>query len=339
MSAKPIQVLQEAIEAAAARAATAGSSTNGTPKQEEVVVEFDENEDALDTWIARTFEPETTASTYGLSGLNSAWRTGSSPLYDATLYPYSSNKIQVSQFTNGKYLMVAELGYYVSGSVDTKKMYPITSAIKYTGTAPLMIYSNPAYKIYLAKDALYVYFFTDEDSNPYSRLIRFTTCFEIPEGTSITVRTFDSHAVSEQPPTNPSFHTLSPPLSLTDQDWTGFQPIKFGLRRNEANANELSIIGHFIYMGNGDIPASTPTRILPEDFLHTKDDTFLYQIYQSEKYDVVLTAAGLVLWSHKEPIPNGTEIKFKGTVYLIRSVADELEGSILATGETKADAV
>ena len=169
-----------------------------------------------------------------------------------------------------------------------------------------------------------MYFLTDQDSNPYSRLVRFYTCFEVPSDTKVQMDDADLPAFSGILVTRSQFTIEYPNTTMTSDNNTKFEPIKFGYRFNNANPLELSLIGDFVYMGNGDIPASTPVRILPEDYFHTTDDTFLYQVYQSEQFDIVLTAAGLVLWSHKESIPNGTRIKFKGTVYLSDYLDNEL---------------
>ena len=329
MNSKPVQVLSEAIDAAVSKAtaaanaaASAAGSTVPAATSTEVVPEFDSTDVAADTRFVKD------GGVTGDTNFEAPWKTpgdGQTDLYSSSIQTEGINRIAVALLANGKYVISCALGHYITESnVATKTMTLITDRITYTGTVPLMIYSNPAYKIYLTGTGLYVYFLTDQDSNPYSRLVRFYTCFEVPSDTKVQMDDADLPAAPGDLVSSPQFTIEYPNTTMTSDNNTKFEPIKFGYRFNNANPLELSLIGDFVYMGNGDIPASTPVRILPEDYFHTTDDTFLYQVYQSEKFDIVLTAAGLVLWSHKESIPNGTRIKFKGTVYLSGYLDDEL---------------
>ena len=328
MNSKPVQVLSEAIDAAVSKATAAAAIAHApvpvpaAATSTEVVPEFDTTDVAADTRFVKD------GGVTGDTNFEAPWKTpgdGQTDLYSSSIQTEDINRIAVALLANGKYVISCALGHYITESnVATKTMTLITDRITYTGTVPLMIYSNPAYKIYLTGTGLYVYFLTDQDSNPYSRLLRFNTCFEVPSDTKVQVNGEDLPNQNDTEPSNPEFTIEYPNTTMSGENDTKFEPIKFGYRRNSANPGELSLIGDFVYMGDGDIPASTPVRILPEDYFKTTDDTFLYQVYQSEKFDIVLTAAGLVLWSHKESIPNGTRIKFKGTVYLVIPVSGEL---------------
>ena len=330
MNSKPVQVLSEAIDAAVSKAtaaanaaaASAAGSTVPAATSTEVVPEFDTTDVAADTRFVKD------GDVTGENNFEAPWKEpgdGQTDLYSSSIQTEDINRIAVAQLANGKYLLRGALGHYIAETnVATKTLLRITNEITYTGTVPLMIYSNPAYKIYLTGTGLYVYFLTDQDSNPYSRLLRFNTCFEVPSDTKVQRYDADLEAGNDNGPSNPQFTDVYPNTTMSGENDTKFVPIKFGYRTNTANKLELSLVGDFVYMGDGDIPASTPVRILPEDYFKTTDDTFLYQVYQSEKFDIVLTAAGLVLWSHKESIPNGTRIKFKGTVYLSDSFDNEL---------------
>ena len=333
MNSKPVQVLSEAIDAAVSKATAAAAAASAAGStvhvvvgatSTEVVPEFDTTDVAADTRFVKD------GVVTGDTNFEAPWKEPVTPqtdLYASAQYSEATdtNNVRVAQLANGKYLLGCVLGHYITESnVATKTRTLITDRITYTGTVPLMIYSNPAYKIYLRNDGLYVYFLTDQDSNPYSRLVRCITCFEVPSDTKVQVNGEDLEARKDNGPSNPEFTDVYPNTTMPSDNNTKFEPIKFGYRRNSANPGEMSLIGDFVYMGDGDIPASTPVRILPEDYFKTTDDTFLYQVYQSEKFDIVLTAAGLVLWSHKESIPNGTRIKFKGTVYLSDYLDNEL---------------
>ena len=295
--AKPVQMLSEALSAVGnARTPAAPASSS-----EEVVLEFDQT------------NPTDTALMIGLGGIGynqlaAPW-SASATLEEPVLYSGASrdgNEIYVSELANNSILIEARLPYYIAGKVPTKTMTKITSKILGNDVC---IYSNPAYKIFARHDGLYVYFLTDEGTNPYSRLILFTTVVP-PE----TVRLDLGSGEMLTLPSDSQFHTEV----WNDLTFEGipFRCRMLTIRANLANSHQHDFMGDFVYMGDGDIPASTPIRMIPEDNFKTGDDRFLYQIYQSEKYDVVLTGAGIVLWSHKEPIAAGTEIKFKGTIYL-----------------------
>ena len=134
--------VSKATAAANAAAASAAGSTVPAATSTEVVPEFDTTDVAADTRFVKD------GGVTGDTNFEAPWKEPVTPqtdLYASAQYSEhtDTNNVRVAQLANGKYLLRGALGHYIAETnVATKTMVRITEKITYTGTVPLMIYSD-----------------------------------------------------------------------------------------------------------------------------------------------------------------------------------------------------